>query len=315
MNISMNNSFLSGLIAAPFTPLNKKGELNLGPIQAYVDFLVNTGVQGAFVCGTTGEGPSLRIEEKKAVYEEWVRCSKNRLKVIAHVGGTCHTESEELAIYAEDIGVDAIAAMAPYFFKPQETDELLQFLKSIAEATPNLPFYYYHIPSVTGVNIPAHEILKAAEKKIPNLVGVKFTHSNLMDLQQSLVLNKNHFDILFGADEILLSALIHGVRSAVGSTYNYMAPVYIEMIEAFDKQDLEKARKCQRFSVQLVDVLNKYGGGVRAGKAIMEFIGIDCGPCRLPIKTFTRQEKNSFRNDLESIGFFEKQGKSQSLNA
>ena len=301
----MNHTFLSGLIAAPFTPMNEKGKLNLEPIAPYVDWLVNTGVKGAFICGTTGEGPSLRFEEKKVVFEEWVRCSDKRLKVIAHVGGTCYTESIELAKHAENSGVDAIAAMAPNFFRPTSVDELLLFLKSIAEAAPELPFYYYHIPSVTGVDLPVHEILSGADDMISNLAGVKFTHSNLMDLQQCLALNHGHFDILFGSDEILLSALSLGVKSAVGSTYNYMAPVYVNLIEAFNNNDLQDARKYQELSVKVVHLLNKYGGGVRAGKAIMELVGIECGPCRLPIRNMTTSEAESLKNDLLEIGFFE----------
>lgn len=301
----MNHDFLSGLIAAPFTPMNEKGELHLEPIPSYVDLLVNTGVKGAFVCGTTGEGPSLQPDEKKAVFEEWVRCSDEKLKVIAHVGGTCYPESVELAKHAESIGVDAIAAVAPYFFKPTRVDELLLFLKLIADAAPELPFYYYHIPSMTGVDLPVHKILSGAEDLIPNLAGVKFTHSNLMDLQQCLTLNHGHFDILFGIDEILLSALSLGVKSAVGSTYNYMAPVYMDLIDAFNDSNLHKARNQQDFSISVVKILNKYGGGVRAGKAIMDLVGIECGPCRLPIKNMTTGESKSLKNDLLEIGFFE----------
>lgn len=304
----MNYDFLSGLIAAPFTPMNAKGELKLEAIGTYADSLINSGVKGAFVCGTTGEGPSLQMEEKKAVFEEWVHCSDERLKVIAHVGGACFTESVELAKHAESTGVDAIAAIAPYFFKPTRVNELLLFLKKIADAAPGLPFYYYHIPSISGVDLPVYEILAGAKDMIPNLAGVKFTHSNLMDLQQCLSLNHGHFDILFGIDEILLSALSLGVKSAVGSTYNYMAPIYMELINAYNNNNHNKARNQQQFSVSVVKILNKYGGGVRAGKAIMGLIGIECGPCRLPIKKMTIDESKSLKKDLLEIGFFEING-------
>lgn len=309
----MINKFLTGLIAAPFTPMDDEGELNHDVIGTYANFLIDKGVKGAFVCGTTGEGPSLTLEERKALVEEWVRCSEGRLKIIAHVGGTCQSDCMELAEHAADVGADAIAAMSPFFFKPQSAKELLMFFKPISEAAGELPFYYYHIPSMTGVDLSAYEILKKAEEIFPKLAGVKFTHFDLMDLQQCLELNGRHYNLLFGRDETLLCGLSLGVESAVGSTYNYMAPVYTDLIEAFQKNDLQEARKCQESSVQLVQILNKYGGGVRAGKAIMEFIGIDCGPCRLPIKRMTSNERESFRNDLESISFFEKTGIKQKL--
>lgn len=301
----MGKEFLTGLIAAPFTPMDVKGNINLDPISEYADTLVDNGVNGAFVCGTTGEGASLSMKEKKAVVEEWVRCSGGRLKIIAHVGGLCQSQSVELAEHAVQTGADAIAAMAPFFFKPKTAGDILLFLEPVAAAAPDLPFYYYHIPSMTGIHLPVHDVLIDAQKMIPNFAGVKFTHSDMMDLQQCLALSNGRFEILFGTDEILICGLSLGASSAVGSTYNYMASVYLDLIKAFENDDMQKARECQQFSIRVVQLLFKYGGGVRSGKAIMELIGINCGPCRLPLREMTDGEKTSLRQDLLEIDFFE----------
>lgn len=302
----MKNEFLTGLIAAPFTPMDKEGNINLEIIQNYADFLVNSGVSGAFVCGTTGEGASLSADEKRAVIDEWIRCSGQRLKIIAHVGGTCQAECADMAAHASQRGADAVAAMAPFFFKPETAEDLLHFLKPVAEAASGLPFYYYHIPSMTGFNLPVHQVLKQAADIIPNFTGVKYTHSDMMDLQQCLRVSGGRYELLFGSDEILISGLNLGLNSAVGSTYNYMAPWYLELIEAFDEGDVQKAREYQQFSVQVVEVLMKYGGGVRGGKAIMELAGIACGSCRPPLKPMAGEEKELLQKDLQAIGFFEK---------
>jgi|SRR5690625_1867209 len=302
----MEKNFLKGLIAAPFTPMATDGNINIQIIEDYADLLIHSGVQGAFVCGTTGEGASLSLDEKKAVIKEWIRCSKDHIKIIAHVGGTCQSECAELAEYASQNGADAIAAMAPFFFKPQQAEELLQFLTPIAGAAPEVPFYYYHIPSLTGVFIPVHNILKQALDSIPNFTGVKYTHSDMMDLQQSIAMSDGRFELLFGTDEMLISGLGLGLQSAVGSTYNYMAPVYTTLIEAFSNGDFKKAREQQQFSVQVVEIILKYGGGVRGGKAIMELTGLDCGPCRSPLQKFSIEEKKALKKDLSDIGFFDR---------
>ncbi len=301
----MENFFLTGLIAAPFTPMNPDGTINLDMISSYADLLIEQGVSGAFICGTTGEGAAMSISEKKAVIEEWVHCSKGRLKIIAHIGGLCQSESIELAAHSVKAGVDAVAAMSPYFYKPLSAEDLTLFFIPVAAEANGIPFYYYHIPSMTGVDLPVYEILKVAEKMIPNFAGVKFTHSNMMELQQCMKISEERYEILFGSDEILLCGLSFGVTSAVGSTYNYMASIYLDLIEAFNSNDFTTARANQLFSVEVVEVLNRNGGPLSAGKAIMEMIGIDCGPCRLPIRKMTKAEKASLRQELLNIGFFE----------
>lgn len=302
----MKKEFLTGLIAAPFTPMDQEGFLNLDPIQSYADLLMNSGVSGAFICGTTGEGASLSLEEKKAVIDKWVDSSGGKLKIIAHVGGLCQSESAELAEHASKSGADAVAAMAPFFFKPSSAEDLLQFLKPIAAAASGLPFYYYHIPSMTGVNIPVHKILSKAVVTIPSFAGVKYTHSDMMDLQQSIEISNGRFELFFGSDEILMCGLSFGLNSAVGSTYNYMAPIYTELMTAFHNEDIQKAREQQLFSVRVVEILNAHGGPIRAGKTIMEFLGVDCGPCRLPLRNLSKDEKESLRNELTEVGFFER---------
>ena len=103
-----------------------------------------------------------------------------------------------------------------------------------------------------------------------------------------------------------MCGLSFGLNSAVGSTYNYMAPIYTELMTAFHNEDIQKAREQQLFSVRVVEILNAHGGPIRAGKTIMEFLGVDCGPCRLPLRNLSKDEKESLRNELTEVGFFER---------
>ncbi len=306
----MNKNRITGLIAAPFTPMDKKGQIILEPIRAYADHLIKSKVTGAFVCGTTGEGLSMTTDERKAVLEKWIQCAGNDLKIIAHVGGNCLPQSIELASHAQKNGAWATGAFSPSFFKPGNPEELVSFLAPVAAASPDLPFYYYHIPSLTGVNFPVVRVLNYAEKLIPNFAGVKYTHFDLYDMQQCIAYNHGMYEILHGYDEVLLAGLSLGIRAAIGSTYNYMPSLYLELWKAYDQLDLKKARELQQTSVKIVQILIKYGGGVRGGKAFMKLAGIDCGPCRLPLTEFSDSELEKLKTELTDAGFFELTGKS-----
>lgn len=303
----MNNfERFHGLIAAPFTPMCDDGSLNMSAVKPYADMLVGQGVIGAFICGTTGEGFSMTIEERKAVAEAWVKASDGRLKIIVHVGTNCQKDSMALAAHAKDCGAYAIASIAPNFYKPACVEDLVGFFAPVAGAASELPFYYYNMPSMSGVSLPVDKFLELGSQRIPNLQGIKFTHNNLMEMNQCINLEGGRFEILHGFDEILLCGLVLGAKAGVGSTYNYAGKVYGELLEAFEDGDMAKARELQMYSVEIVKVIIRYGGGVIGGKAIMNLLGIECGECRSPLHRFTDDEYSRLRKDLESIGFFER---------
>ncbi len=293
---------LSGLIAAPFTPMNVDGSLNLNTVERQAQFLVDGNVTGVFVCGTTGEGLSLSTQERMQVAERWVAAGRGKLKVIVHVGHNSAEESRALAIHASRIGAHACAAIGPSFFRPDKAEQLVEFCAQIAAAAPDLPFYYYHIPIFTGLKVPMIEFLRRAARRIPNLAGLKFTDDDLMGFAQCLNFEGGRFNILFGRDELLLGALALGATGAVGSTYNFLAPLYQQLIVAFKKGDLTSARRFQQAAVEIIALMNGRGG-LPAGKAMMKLIGIDCGPVRLPLRNLTAEEAESLARELKALGF------------
>ena len=294
---------LKGMIAATFTPMDEKGEINLAVIDKYADWIASTPIKGVFVCGTTGEFSSLTIAERKEILEKWVSVANKRFMVIAHVGSNCQKAAIELSKHAAEVGADAIASIAPSFFKPATVMDLVNFFAPVANAAPDLPFYYYNMPSMTGVSLPVEKFLVEGKKKMPNLAGTKFTHNNLMEMGVCLDLNNHEFEVLHGYDEILISGVAMGAVAGVGSTYNYIPFIYDGIFDAMSKSDLDTARSLQMKSIKTVEVIIKYGGGVRGGKAIMNVIGIDCGDCRLPITPFSKEEYNTLKEDLTKIGF------------
>ncbi len=299
-----NYERLKGMVAATFTPMHEDGSLNLEMIDKYADYIATEEITGVFVCGTTGESLSLTINERKEILEKWIKSAKGRFKVIAHVGCNSQLEAMELARHAMQSGAYAIGAMAPSFFKPATITDLVDYFAPIAASAEELPFYYYNMPSMTGVSLPVAQFLVEGKKRMPNLVGVKFTHNNLMEMGECLSLENGAFEVLHGYDEILIAGLAFGAVAGVGSTYNYIPQVYKGIFTAMENNDLNTARRLQNISIDIVKIIIKYGGGIRGGKAIMKLIGIDCGPCRLPIHQFGKDEYDNLREDLEAKEFY-----------
>jgi N-acetylneuraminate lyase len=295
---------LTGLIAAPFTAFHFDGSLNLKTIPSQADLLAHNKVNGAFICGTTGEGSSMTLRERLQVAEAWKRSAPPELKIIVHVGCLNLGDCQELASHAQALGVNAIASIGPSFYKPPGAQELVAWCREVARGAPNLPFYYYHMPAMTAVNIPATDFLSTDCGQIPTLRGIKFTHEDLVDFGQAITFEGSRFDVLFGRDEILLEGLRLGATGAVGSTYNYAAPLFNRLMQAFAAGDLVEAEHAQTQAVQFIDVLQKHGG-LAAGKSIMKLIGVDCGPVRLPLRKLDSSDETSLRQDLDAVGFFD----------
>ncbi|MBF9252700.1 dihydrodipicolinate synthase family protein [Pontibacter sp. 172403-2] len=300
----MNIEHLQGLIAAPFTPMHPDGSLNLAIIPAYYNLLKTNGNTGAFICGSTGEGVSMTLEEKKRVAEAWAEASKGDadFKVITLVGGTCLQDAVALARHAQSINLHAAAFTAPFYFKPASVQALAACCKVVADAAPELPFYYYHIPVLTGVNFQMFDLLQAVDGLIPNFAGIKYTHEDFMDYLSCLQFSSGKYDMLWGRDENLLSALVLGAKGGVGSTYNYAAPLYTALIEAYNQGDHGKARRLQQQSIDMIRLLGKYGG-IATGKAYMKVIGLDCGEFRLPVRNMGAEQFRLFAEDVAALDF------------
>lgn len=298
-------SRIRGLVSAPFTPFKADRSLNLEVIPTYARFLKGNNVSAAFVCGTTGEGLSLTLDERLAVSERWVQ-SGTGLPVIVHVGHTCLEDARKLTAHAEKIGATAVSALAPMFFKPRNVDELVDWCEAVASAAPKTPFYYYNIPSMTGVAIPVADFLAKAADRIPTLVGVKYTHEDLPDFTACVKAANGRFDILFGRDELLLEGTRAGALGAVGSTYNYAAPIYLRILEALKQGDEKTARTLQDTAIKMISICNGIGvTHLAASKSLMGLLGVDCGPVRLPLVQPNATQLATLKTKLTEIGFFD----------
>jgi N-acetylneuraminate lyase len=301
----MNMNKIEGLIAAAFTPFYEDGSLKPELIPALVERLLKDGVKGIFVCGSNGEGPNMTTAERMKVAEAFVKAAQKRLLIIVHVGHSSIAESKILAAHAQDIGADAFSSVAAFYFKPYSVENLASCMIEIASAAKDLPFYYYHIPHLTGVGMDMIEFLRYAGPRIPNLAGIKYTATTIHEYQACLNYDNGRYDILYGLDEMLLPALAVGAMGAIGSTYTFAAPLYLKTIDLFRKGDLVTAREHHSYMVEMIRLLVKYPP-IPGQKAVMKMLGFDMGPCRLPLVTLSDENYNSFHKELSGIGFFKK---------
>ncbi len=291
---------MKNLFAATYAPMKDDFSLNPRMVKPYADFLSRNKVYGVFINGSTGDFVSLTVPERIELMEAWSDQKESGLYLINHVGSNSLKEAETLA--AASVGkADAISAIAPFYFKPSNVEQLLFYCKSIAEKAKDLPFYYYHLPVLTGVNFSMNKFAKLAKEHIPNFAGIKFTENNLVEFQKTSV-NHTDLDIFFGVDESFYSSLGLQSEGWVGSTYNHLAPLFYKIKSEFESNNYKEAARLQSLVVTFVETLSSYGSFNGTGKSFMASIGVECGPSRYPHTTLNEKEIQKVFKSFENTG-------------
>jgi len=301
----MNKLKLVGLVAATHTPFQADGSLNLAAVETQAGQLLQNNIHTVFIGGSTGENHSLALQERIELTQRWTEVVRGTtLKVVVHVGSNCLGDAQMLAEQASRLGVAAISALSPSYFKPRTLGALVEWCAAIAAIAPETPFYYYDIPTLTGAHFSMPDFLVQAADRLPTLAGIKFTNYDLMNYQLCLRVDEGAFDIPWGADEALLGALSLGAQGAIGTSYNFAAPLFHRLLHNFHHGKLDAARQEQFRVVQLIQILARYGL-LGATKAVMKMLGVDVGPVRLPHVHPTAEQTAKLRGELEQLGFFD----------
>jgi N-acetylneuraminate lyase len=311
--IEMEPLKMSGLVAAVVSPMDKNGELNVGIGPKVLDHLESKGITGIYIAGSTGEGMSLTDEERRAVAEAYVSSAKGRMKTFVQVGHNSLKASAELAGHAESIGADAVSATPTGYFKVSGEEALVEGLLPIVEAAPKTPFYYYHIPFLSGVNLDPMKLTDRAMDRLPTFCGIKY--SDGASLYNLPLLEKvgPGLEFLAGSDEAYLMSVAQGYRAAVGSTYNYAAPIYDRVREAVNSGNLEEAQMWQGRALEMLGAMFETCGRASL-KVMMQMVGIDCGPVRRPIDPASPEQIVALRKGLEEMGWFDWVGQDVSVS-
>lgn len=299
---------LTGLISATYTPfVPGTGKLNLDLIAPMTDFMLSRGSSGFYVCGSTGEGESLSIEERKLVAEAYVVATRGRVPVVIQVGHNSITSAKELAAHAAEIGADAISTLPPTYFKPGTVESLIDYIAQITDEAPNLPYYFYHIPRMSGVHFDMINLLKLASERLPSFTGVKFSDFNLAEMIACQGFENGRYDIPFGSDEMMLGALACGAKGAVGSCYGFAGPLWLKIIAAHESGAREEATLWMRKAEQLVRMIGSMPGPFQAcvKQVIWPLHGLEVGPLRAPQPTMSEPQVAEARRWLETTGLAE----------
>ena len=286
---------LTGIITALITPFDREGELIEDSLRALVDFQVEAGINGLFLCGTAGLGAIMRADQRRRVFEVAAERAAGRIPTIAHVGAPSTEEALRLARYAEEAGVDALGCVTPYYFRPDEVS-ILDHFSRISDAV-DLPIYVYNIPRSANTNIQPDLMLRLCG--IENIVGVKDSSRDFIQVLEYLQLLPKKIAVICGTDSYILPALIMGARGAITGYANAFPELYAKFYKFFLKGELEAARELQfqinilRKALQRPPIAPHYEA--------LRLRGIDAGHPRAPLRAMNEREAEALRAKLEEL--------------
>lgn len=264
-----------GLYAALLTPFDNKG-FNEKSLKKSIDLNIKCGMNGLYVCGSTGEGMLLSEEERIALLTVVKSIAGDRCRLIAHVGTISTDSAIRMAKAAERLGYDAVSAVAPYYYG-FSTEAIKRYYTDIIDAT-DMPFFIYNFPNAGGFN----GMLELVESMLdnPKLVGIKHTSQNLFDLHTFKHLKKP-LTVLNGFDEMLLGGLALGADGGIGSTYNVIGPYIKGIYDSFLAGKMKEAQAFQDKANKVIRDIIPYGV-MPMEKQILTCLGITYGECRKP---------------------------------
>lgn len=282
-----------GIYAALVTPYTKDGQVNYDELQKLVCHLIDQGLEGFYVNGSTAEAFLLSQAEREKILEAVVEANAGRSKVICHVGAISTDEAIRYTRHAEQTGADAVSAISPFYYKFSNR-EIVQYYNDIMSSTA-LPMFVYNFPNFSGFSLTADILDELAKNQ--NLAGVKFTSSDMFLLEQ---IKSNHPELAVwnGFDEMLASGLMAGADGGIGSTYNCMPKLAHKVYDAFRAGNLEEAQNKQRQMNQVIKVIGTYGVFASV-KEILEMEGFHLNGVRRPFTPMGEEGRTQLRRVYE----------------
>ncbi|WP_059170163.1 4-hydroxy-tetrahydrodipicolinate synthase [Bacillus sp. FJAT-27445] len=273
---------------AMVTPFDKKGHIDFQKTTQLINHLIENGTDSLVIAGTTGESPTLSKEEKLALFNHAVKTVAGRIPVIAGTGSNNTYESIEMTKKAEQLGVDAIMVVAPYYNKPNQ-EGLYQHFKAVAEST-SLPVMVYNIPGRAAVNIAPETIIRLSA--IQNIVAVKEASGDLNAMTKIIANTPEDFILYSGDDGITLPVLSIGGYGVVSVASHIIGNEMQEMVKAFLAKDLERAAKLHQ---QLLPVMQGLFAAPSPApvKTALQLKGLDVGSVRLPLVPLSVEERST----------------------
>ncbi len=275
-----------GVIPAFYACYDKEGNISAEGVQALTKYFVEKGVKGVYVNGSSGECIYQSVEDKKLILEQVMKAAERKLTVIAHVACNNTKDSMELARHAESLGVDAIAAIPPIYFRLPE-HAIAQYWNDISAAAPNTDFIIYNIPQLAGVALTLN--LFAEMRKNPRVIGVKNSSMPVQDIQMFLAEAGEDYIVFNGPDEQFISGRVMGAEGAIGGTYGAMPELFLKMDQYVKAGDLKKAKEIQYAVDEIIyKMCSAHGNMYGVIKAILKINeNLELGGVRKPLPDLT----------------------------
>jgi dihydrodipicolinate synthase/N-acetylneuraminate lyase len=277
---TLKSRIRGGVLPAMATPIGEDGlQINAPAIDSLVAFLLDAGVKGLFVGGSTGEGILLDLDQRKILHEMALKAARGRVPVLVHVGSNTTADSLYLAKHASDIGVQGIVAVTPFFYAVHD-QAILSHFQSIAAAAPDLPFFGYDIPHM-AVNGISPALVADMMAQIPSFAGIKTSNSNAQVIRKLIDTMAGDKIVLVGNERIALGSLALGADGLISGMATAVPEPFVGLVKAFFANHLDEAQGLQKTINEMLDLLPA-GARIGAIKSILEQRGIGAGPPLAP---------------------------------
>ena len=288
-----------GIIPAVITPLTAEGKFNEQAMRKLINYLIDGGIHGLFVVGTTGEFYGLTPEEKREIFQVTMDETKGRVPVYAGTNGITTRETVLLTQLAEECKIDAVSVLTPMFITPNQ-EQLYEHFKTVAANT-SLPVVLYNNPPKTGVNLAASTVAKLAE--IPNIISIKDSSGDLTLTAEYIRLTRGRedFNVLVGRDTLIYGALCYGAAGSIASCANVAPRLCADIYDKFVAGDLKGALEAQ-FTLAPLRIAFTIGTFPAVIKESLTLLGIEAGPCMDPVGPMTSEERIRLGKVLTEMG-------------
>ena len=291
-NFELKN--IKGVIPALITPFDEHEEFDENRMRKLVNHLIERGMDGLYLTGSTGEGFLMTPEERKKVVEVVIDELHGRIPVIVHVGAISTKISIDLAKHAYATGADAISSVPPFYWKFKE-ENIYKYYEAVSMSTP-LPMIVYNVPlaGLLGFDF----ICRLAN--IPNVKGVKYTACTHQDIYKCKDKISQDFMVYSGADEMAVSGIINEADGIIGSFYSMMPDVFKDIYQKVKSGDIAGAQKKQKIAVDIIEASLKYDY-YAVIKESLRWMGVDAGYVRAPFMNLSEEEIKKVKQSFKEI--------------
>jgi 4-hydroxy-tetrahydrodipicolinate synthase len=293
-----------GVLPALVTPFTRDGDISEDGYRQVIDYTIDKGATGVVALGTTGEFSYLRTEERKKMLKLTLEYVDGRVPIIAGTGQHSTRATVDLTKYAADVGCDAALVISPYYLRPADKG-YYEHYEEVARKG-NLPVLMYNIPQCTLGVLNSNVVEDLAE--LDNIVGIKDSSGSVPYVLELIQKLKGKMEVIIGADECFLSAVVAGSKAAIMASANVIPHIWLEIMKLAQSGKLEEAAKLQRSTQTFARMVLKYGAAPPV-KAALKMLGVNAGRSRMPLNsggTLAPEIKEEVRIELEKMGVIDK---------